>query len=60
MAESINGFYKSEVIHRNHTEVELATLAWMDWRLLERLGHILPAEAEQAYYVSIVNGDLAI
>jgi len=67
MAESINGLYKAEVIHRkswkNRTEVELATLTWVDWynnrRLLERLGHIPPAEAEQAYYASIVNGDLA-
>lgn len=67
MAESINGLYKAEVIHRqswkNRAEVELATLAWVDWynnrRLLERLGHIPPAEAEQAYYASIVKGDLA-
>ncbi|ECD2592581.1 IS3 family transposase, partial [Escherichia coli] len=48
MAESINGLYKAEVIHRkswkNRTEVELATLTWVDWynnrRLLERQGHI--------------------
>ncbi|WP_437891884.1 IS3 family transposase [Phytobacter sp. V91] len=67
MAESINGLYKAEVIHRkkwkNRAEVELATLAWVDWynnrRLLERLGHIPPAEAEQAYYASIGNKDLA-
>lgn len=67
MAESINGLYKAEVIHRkswkNRAEVELATLTWVDWynnrRLLERLGHIPPAEAEQAYYASTVNGDLA-
>lgn len=67
MAESINGLYKAEVIHRqswkSRTEVELATLAWVDWynnrRLLERLGHIPPAEAEQAYYASIGNKDLA-
>ncbi|HBL0349542.1 TPA: IS3 family transposase, partial [Escherichia coli] len=45
MAESINGLYKAEVIHRkswkNRAEVELATLTWVDWynnrRLLERL-----------------------
>ncbi|WP_423220812.1 IS3 family transposase [Enterobacter ludwigii] len=67
MAESINGLYKAEVIHRkswkNRAEVELATLGWVDWynnrRLLERLGHIPPAEAEQAYYASIGNKDLA-
>ncbi|SQI59257.1 transposase IS401 [Salmonella enterica subsp. diarizonae] len=48
MAESINGLYKAEVIHRqswkNRQEVELAALAWVDWynnrRLLERLGHM--------------------
>ncbi|WP_373995399.1 integrase core domain-containing protein, partial [Escherichia coli] len=67
MAESINGLYKAEVIHRkswkNRAEVELATLTWVDWynnrRLLGRLGHIPPAEAEKAYYASIRNDDLA-
>ncbi|WP_430622966.1 IS3 family transposase [Escherichia coli] len=67
MAESINGLYKAEVIHRkswkNRTEVELATLTWVDWynnrRLLGRLGHTPPAEAEKAYYASIGNNDLA-
>ncbi|EIH9613877.1 IS3-like element IS1203 family transposase, partial [Escherichia coli] len=52
MAESINGLYKAEVIHRkswkNRAEVELATLTWVDWynnrRLLGRLGHTPPAE----------------
>ncbi|ELD6902537.1 TPA: IS3 family transposase, partial [Escherichia coli] len=51
MAESINGLYKAEVIHRkswkNRAEVELATLTWVDWynnrRLLGRLGHTPPA-----------------
>jgi len=55
------------VIHRKswktRQEVELATLAWGDWynnrRLMERLGHIPPAEAEKAYYASIVNPVLA-
>nr|WP_181875840.1 IS3 family transposase [Escherichia coli] len=67
MAESISGLYKAEVIHRkswkNRAEVELATLTWVDWynnrRLLERLGHTPPAEAEKAYYASIGNDDLA-
>ncbi|HAH0973252.1 TPA: IS3 family transposase [Escherichia coli] len=35
MAESINGLYKAEVIHRkswkNRAAVELATLTWVDW-----------------------------
>ncbi|WP_432276493.1 IS3 family transposase [Escherichia coli] len=67
MAESINGLYKAEVIHckswKNRAEVELATLTWVDWynnrRLLGRLGHTPPAEAEKAYYASIGNNDLA-
>ncbi|CAK8742716.1 IS3 family transposase ISEc25 [Sodalis praecaptivus] len=60
MAESINGVYKTEVIHRgswkNRTEVELATLDWVDWynnrRLVGRLGYIPPTEAEMNYYAS--------
>lgn len=67
MAESINGLYETEVIHRqswkNRQEVELATLSWVDWynnrRLLERLGHIPPSEAEKEYYASIGNRNLA-
>ncbi|WP_252367320.1 IS3 family transposase, partial [Escherichia coli] len=63
MAESINGLFNAEVIHRkswkNRAEVELASLTWVDWynnrRLLERLGHTPPAEAEKAYYASIGN-----
>ena len=58
---------RTEVIHRkswkNRAEVELVTLTWVDWynnrRLLERLGHTPPAEAEKAYYASIGNDDLA-
>jgi putative transposase len=58
LAETINGLYKVEVIHRrswrNRQDVELATLDWVDWynhkRLLEPIGNIPPAEAEEAYY----------
>ena len=58
LAETINGLYKAEVIHRRSwkscEEVELATLEWVDWfnnrRLLEPIGNIPPAEAEAAYY----------
>jgi len=53
--------YRQSRISR--AEVNLATLARVDWynnrRLLERLGHIPPTEAEQAYYASIGNKDLA-
>ncbi|WAT16338.1 IS3 family transposase [Xanthomonas fragariae] len=58
LAETINGLYKAEVIHRrswrNRQDVELATLDWVDWynhkRLLGSIGNIPPAEAEEAYY----------
>ncbi len=39
---------------RNLEAVEFATLEWVDWfnnrRLLEPIGHALPAELEEAYY----------
>jgi transposase InsO family protein len=59
LAETINGLYKAEVIHRrgpwrNFEAVEFATLEWVDWfnnrRLLEPIGNIPPAEAEANYY----------
>jgi len=59
LAETINGLYKTEVIHRGspwrHAEqVEFATLAWVDWfnnrRLLEPLGYVPPVDYERAYY----------
>lgn len=55
MAETINGLYKAELIHRRapwKTEeaVEFATLEWVSWfnhhRLLEPIGYIPPAEAQ--------------
>jgi putative transposase len=57
LAETINGLYKAEVIHRqswkSREAVELATLAWIDWfnhrRLLGPIGNVPPAEAEAAY-----------
>ena len=62
LAETINGLYKAEVIHRRgpwrcFEAVEFATLAWVDWfnnrRLLEPLGFITPAEAEANHYASL-------
>ncbi len=59
LAETINGLYKTELIHRRAPwktveALELATLAWVTWfnhqRLLAPLGHIPPAEAEDLYY----------
>jgi putative transposase len=58
LAETINGLYKAEVIHRRswptRESVELATLEWVAWfndhRLLEPIGYVPPAEAEANYY----------
>ena len=59
LAETINGLYKAELIHRrgpwrSFEAVEVATLTWVDWfnnrRLLEPIGNIPPAEAEERYY----------
>ena len=59
LAESVNGLYKAELIHRRtpwktRAAVELATLEWVSWfnhhRLLEPIGYIPPAEAEANYY----------
>jgi len=62
LAESINGLYKTEVIRRRGPwksleAVEFATLEWVDWfnhrRLLEPIGNIPPAEAEQRYFATL-------
>ena len=59
LAESINGLYKAELIHRrgpwkSRESLELATLQWVYWfnhiRLLEPIGYIPPAEAEANYW----------
>ena len=59
LAETIDGLYKAELIHRRGPwrsieAVEFATLEWVDWfnhrRLLEPIGNIPPAEAEDRYY----------
>ena len=59
LAETVIGLYKTEVIRRrgpwrNLDKVELATLEWVDWfnnrRLLEPIGNLPPAEAEQRFY----------
>lgn len=62
MAETINGLYKAEVIHRrgpwrSFEAVEYATLEGVDWfnnrRLLQPIGNIPPAEAEANYYAML-------
>ena len=64
LAETINGLYKAELIHRRapwktKESVELATLEWVAWfnhhRLLEPIGYIPPAEAEANYYRQLAN-----
>ena len=62
LAETINRLFKAEVIHRrgpwrSFEAVEYATLEWVDWfntrRLLEPIGNVPPAEAEQRYYAML-------
>ena len=61
LAETINGLYKAELIHRRgpwrtREAVEIATLEWVNWfnhhRLLEPIGYLTPAEAEANYYTA--------
>ena len=62
LAETINGLFKTEVIRRRGPwrslqAVEFATLEWVDWfnnrRLLEPIGNIPPAEAEERFYAQL-------
>jgi putative transposase len=59
LAESLNGLFKTELIRRGGPwrtveDVELATLAWVDWynhrRLHSACGNVPPAEFEERYY----------
>jgi putative transposase len=59
LAEAVNGLYKAELIGRRGPwrtaeQVELATLAWVQWwnqrRLHGAIGDIPPAEYEASYY----------
>ena len=68
LAETVNGLYKAEVIHRrgpwrSFEAVELVTLEWVDWfnnrRLLEPIGNIPPAEAEERHYAMLEQSDMA-
>ena len=62
-AQSLNEWVKkAEVVHRRGTwrnleAVEFATLEWVDWvnnrRLLEPIGFIPPAEAEERYFARL-------
>ena len=68
LAETINGLYKAEVIHRrgpwrSFDAVEYATLEWVDWfntrRLLEPIGNVPPAEAEANFYAALETETMA-
>ena len=67
LAETINGLYKAEVIHRRswrtREAVELATLEWVAWfnhqRLMAPLGYVPPAEAEANYYRQLTEQSVA-
>lgn len=59
LAETIIGLFKAEVIHqlgpwKTADAVEWETLKWVDWfnnrRLLQPIGNIPPAEAEEKFY----------
>jgi len=67
LAETINGLYKTEVIRRRSSwktmeEVEMEALKWVDWlnnrRLLEPIGNIPPAEAEENDYAMMDNAKM--
>jgi len=68
LGRTINGLYKAEVIHRrgpwrSFEAVEFATLEWVDWfnnrRILEPIGAVPPAEAEERYYAMLEQPDMA-
>jgi transposase InsO family protein len=67
LAETINGRYKTERVHRqgpwrNRQKLETALLGWVDWvnhrRLLGHTGNIPPAEALQNFNAQhdVLNG----
>jgi transposase InsO family protein len=66
LAETINGLYKTELIHRRgpwktRESVEMATLKWVHWfnhhRLLEPIGYIPPAEAGANYWWQLAENE---
>lgn len=68
LAESVIGLYKTELIRNmgpwnGLDDVEFGTLEWVDWwnnrRLLEPIGMIPPAEAEELFYSQEILADEA-
>ena len=69
LAESFNGLYKTELIHRkgpwrNIEHVEWATLNYVDWfnnrRIHEALNYLPPVEFEAHYYDTSESENLAV
>jgi len=65
----VNGLYKGELIRRQGpwrtaTDVELATLVWVDWwnnrRLHGATGGVPPAEFEAQYWAAVGSGSEAL
>ena len=59
LAETVHGLFKTELIRRrgpwrSMDAVAFATLEWVDWfnnrRILQPIGNIPPAEAEERYF----------
>ncbi len=69
LAETVNGLYKSEVIHylkenwNGINDVELTTLEWVDWfnktRLHSTIGCVSPFEFERLYYDNLILSGIA-
>jgi putative transposase len=68
LAETVNGLFKTELVRRRGPwrsleAIEFATLEWVDWfnnrRLLEPIGNMPPAEAEERYYNQLQHTALA-
>lgn len=67
LAESVNGYYKAELVRgpakdgawKTIDDLELATLGWVHWhntqRLHSYLGDVPPAEFEAAFYAGVTS-----
>ena len=69
LAETMNGLYKAEVVHRRgpwktKESLELATLEWVAWfnhhRLLGPIGYTPPAQSEASYYKQLASKASAV
>ena len=69
LAETVNGLYKSEVIHylkkswNGVNDVDLVILEWVDWfnttRLHSTIGYVSPFEFEKRNYGSLILSGIA-